>query len=263
MNLQPINHLKISHLVAIEAVRNSSENNDLELVGIEPLKLIAQSIKQSVESGGITPENTFSNIFGYNTNFFYILESINENPESVCLYERGIASIYQQDNKVFLKRIRLFLSGDHAGNATPSVDGIPKIIPCGTNTLVYSSIPPTYLEAISPEHCVLCSSISSLPHPVHIDQDSLLGRFEDTIQSISLNDNRLIDKFLSIISSFSKQLKLKTSKLSLKRVEPEVIDMVPTSNVKAKQGSLYYDESDNTLKLYTGEKWRTLAFVKE
>lgn len=256
-----INHLKISHLVAIEAVRNNSENNDLELVGIEPIKSISPSLKSAVEAGGIAENNKFLNIFEVDTNFFYILESIVN--DTVYYYERGIASIYHHNDKTFLKRIRIFVSGNNSAEATASHDGIPRNINCGLNTLVYSSIPPTYLEAISPEHCVLCSSISNLPNPVHIDNNSLLGRWDDTIQSISFNDDRLIDKFLYIVSSFAKQLKLKTSKLSLKRVEPEVIDMIPTSNVKAKKGSLYYDESDDTLKLYNGEKWRTIAFVKE
>jgi hypothetical protein len=102
-----------------------------------------------------------------------------------------------------------------------------------------------------------------VPQPVQIQQNSFLSRLDGDIESVDFEDDRLVDKITKIIAKFTKQLKLKTSKLTLKRIEPETIDMVPTSNVKAKRGSLYYDEQDDTLKIYNGQSWKTIAFLKD
>lgn len=260
MTKLPVNHLVVKPTAAIEAL-SSTKDLDLELIGIEPLKSISSTLKLSVEAGGITESARFINTFGLDTNFFYIIESIKN--DSVIYYERGIASIYQQDDKFFLKRKFIFLSGKNSYECSVSTDNAPRPVFCHHNTLVYSSIPPTYIEAIASENSVLCSSYSCIPHPVALQNNSVLARLDDKIESLSLDDNRLVSKIVNAIVTFGKQLKLKTSKLSLKRVEPEVIDLVPSSNVKAKKGSLYYDESDDTIKVYDGQAWKTLAFLEE
>lgn len=252
--------MTIKNQIAIEALGNNPDTFDLELIGIEPLKDINTNLKLSIEAGGITSESTFLNVFGLDVNFFYILENIKEQTPSY--YERGIGYIYQLDNKLFLKRKKVFISGKNSFECAVSIDHQPQML-YSDKALIYSSIPPTYIEAIAPENCVLCSSDSCIPNPVSMIDNSLLARLDNKIESISFDDDRLVSKILNAIVTFKNQLKLKTSKLSLKRVEPEVIDMVPTSNIKAKRGSLYYDESDNKLKLYDGQSWKTVAFLED
>lgn len=253
--------MTIKAQTAIEALGNNPDNSDLELIGIEPLKKVLPSLKAAIEADGINDSCKFVEVFGLDNNFFYIIECVSDN--KVCGYERGIGSIYTKDNRTFLNRKRIFVYGNNSLECAVSKDNVPKPFVCNCDTYIYSSIPPTYLESLVVENSVLCSSMSCLPYPVNMTEDSLLARISDTIESVSFKDDRLISKIINTIATFGKQLKLKTSKLSLKRVEPEVIDMVPTSNIKAKRGSIYYDESDNKLKLYDGEQWKVIAFTEE
>lgn len=264
MNLPQINHLTIKNLIALEALKNNNSCSDLELDGIEPLKFVSESLKHSLEFGGITEANKFASIYGFDNNFFYVIESVDTDTKSIIYYERGIAYIYSNDDRTFLKRIRLFVSGKNSNEFSVSQDGVPQPINCSSfKTLIYSSVPPTYLECLASEHSVLCSSTSSLPNPVTMENNSILARLDQDIQSLSFDSDHFVNFVVNAISKFAKQLKLKTSKLSLKRVESEILDMIPSSNIKAKKGSLYYDETDNTLKLYNGDSWKTLAFVKD
>lgn len=246
--------------MAIERLEYNLEYDAIELIGTDSLCEINETLKCAVSCNCLNNDCCFEKIFGLESNFFYTIETI-ENQQS-CYYERGIASIIQENDKYFLNRKRVFVSGkSFVDNYVVSLEALPQIK--FGKTLIYSSIPPTYLEALSAEHSVLCSSLSNLPHSVPLVENSLLARFDDSIESVSFSDDRLVSKIINIIATFGKQLKLKTSKLSLKRVEPEVIDLVPSSNVKAKRGSVYYDKDDNVLKFYDGERWNTLAFVKD
>lgn len=248
----------------MEAVANCNQNPDLELIGVSALIDHSPILKQAVESNTLTENNSFKNIFGLNTNFYYVIESISNN--AVSFFERGVGYAYEQDNKIFLKRHSPFVHGKNQLECVPCRDGVPHPFMCcgnGCRTMIYSSIPQSYLECFVVDHAILTSSEQFLPNPVQLKNDSLLGRFDGDIESVPFDDNRLVDKISNLVSKFTKQLKLKASKLSLKRVEPEIIDLVPTSNPKAKKGSLYYDEQEDSIKVFDGENWKTLAFVKE
>lgn len=258
-----INHLQIKNLIALESLENNFAYTDPELTGIEPLRYISESLRYSVEANDVTSANKFVNVFGLDVNFFYIIESVDKITKQICYYERGIACVYTKDNKYFLNRLRVFVTGKNGADFVVCNDGKCQPINADHLTLVYSSTPPTYLECLGAEHTVLCSSLSTLPLPVAMKKNSLLARFEDVIQSVNFDDNVFVNIIINIFTSFTKQLKLKTSKLSIKRAECENIDLIPSSNIKAKRGSLYYDESSDTIKVYNGTSWKTLAFVKE
>lgn len=245
--------------MAIQPLCNCSLNSDLKLV--DPLELAhcCSSLNDCVKSKEISSENSFESVFGYDVNFYYIIEQI-EN-ETVINYERGIGCIYKKDNHTYLNRKLSFATGKNAGELYPNRTNVPFPFKCyndHSNIVLYSSLPPTYLECLAAENSVLCSSSPCLPNVVSLDNDSFLGRFDSTITSVSFSDSRLVDKIAALICKFTKQLKLKTSKLSLNRVETNMIDLVPSSDVKAKIGTLYYDEESDSLKLYTKNGWRTI-----
>lgn len=259
-----IKNLKTSHITAMEALNNCSSNPDLELIGTAPLKDHSLILKQAVESNTLNDNFTFKNIFGFNTPFFYIIESISN--EAVNFFERGVGYIYEQNNKIYLKRQIPLVSGKNRLELNPVQDGIPFPFRCCDNdckSIIYSTIPPSYIECLPTDNCVITSSLPLLPQPLRVDNNSFLGRFDNDLESVSFEDVRLVDKITNLITKFTKQLKLKTSKLSSKRLESEVIDLVPQTNPKAKKGSMYYDESDETIKVYNGQSWKTIAFLEE
>jgi len=250
--------------MAIEALKSCNNGTDLELCGIQDLANYHEGLKSAIQTGELDDSFTFREIFGLDTNFFYTIEQIDNG--KICNYERGIACVHKHGDKFFLKRKLCFVSGENISKAKPVINCAPSDIRCcpvGFNTIIYSCTPPTYLECLAPEHSIITSTESCFPQSLHFNKNSLLLRFDDQIENVEFNDNRFIDKIIKVISQFAKQIKLKTSKLSLKRVESEVVDFVPTSNIKAKRGSLYYDESDDALKLYDGSQWKTLAFKKD
>lgn len=258
-----IQNIQTSPITAIEALTNSSDNQDLELIGNCSLSNISKGLANAVKAGLINDDHTFLKVFGPNVNFFYIIECICK--EKVQSYERGIGYIYQQDNKTFLKRVLPIVNGKNPSEVIPSYScGILPFSCCSNDcTILYSTLPHTFIESLPLDNCVLANHTAFIPQPIQIQENSILGRLDNNLASISLDNENFIEKIIGHISKFAKQIKLKTSKLSLKRVESEIIDMIPTSNIKAKKGSIYYDESDDTIKVYNGQSWKTIAFLKD
>jgi hypothetical protein len=257
-----IDHLKTTNQTAIELLKNSLSNPDLELVGSKDLGRYSPAFANS----NLDEKFHFKNIFGLNVNFCYVIQSICLVTNAAKLYERGIGYVYDSDGATFLKRVMPIFRGINQADCSINYSGLPLDFNCcdaQSYSFVTSTLPVTYFESLAVPNSVLCSSSPLVPQPVQIQQNSFLSRLDGDIESVDFEDERLVDKITKIISKFAKQLKLKTSKLSLKRVEPETIDMVPTSNVKAKRGSLYYDEQDDTLKIYNGQSWKTIAFLKD
>lgn len=256
-----IDHLKNSKKVAIQALANHPNTLDLQLVDIQNVALNIDIVKKSIAAGGIDQSQTFANIFGLDTNFFYVIEQVKDN--KVVNYERGIGSVYQQDNDFFLKRKISFVIGNNAGESYNNPTNTPLFLRCENNVMIYSSVPPTYFECMSVPHAVLTSHDVCLPQPVVLPENSILGRLNGNIQSVSFDDVGFIENIIHSISQFTKQIKLKTSKLISKRSQVEILDLEPISNPHAKEGSMYYDKYSRTVKLYDGQNWRTLAFVKD
>lgn len=257
-----IQKITTSPTTAIEALSKNPDSEDLELVGHEPLVNVSKSLASAVKAGVLNSDNSFAKVFGYDTSFFYIIECVTK--EKVTSYERGIATIYEKDNRTFLKRQIPIVNGTNSSQCISSSScGLTPFSCCDSDcTVLYSCSPHTFIESLCLDNCVLATHTAFVPQPLQVQENSFLGRLDDKLQSIPLDNGNFIEKIVKYIGNFTKQIKLKTSKLSLNRLEPQVIDMVPTSNVKAKKGSLYYDESDDKLKIYDGEKWKTIAFIE-
>ena len=184
-----ISHLKTSSTPAIQALKSNPSNVDLEVIKISSLKNCGSLLCDAIKSGQINTDNLFINVFGLNVNFLYVIEQVKNN--KICNYERGIGYIYSQDNALFLKRLHSFLIGDNISKLLPNQNGTPypfKFDDDSVTTLIYSSIPPTYLECLAPQHCVITSSESCLPQSVAFETNSLLVRFDNNIENVSFND---------------------------------------------------------------------------
>lgn len=247
-------------------LKRNTNSADYQLAGFSDLGKYSTIFEASIKGGDLNETSTFKNVFGLNVNFCYVIQSVCLKTNQPILYERGVGYIYESDGLVFLKRVLPLFKGKSQGECVVNYSGLPLDFNCSNEdcySYLTSTLPVSYFESLVVPNSVLCSSSPLVPQPVQLQNNSFLSRLDGDIESVDFEDDRLVDKIAKLISRFTKQLKLKTSKLSLKRVEPEVVDMVPTSNVKAKRGSLYYDESDDALKLYDGEKWKTIAFLKD
>ena len=95
-----------------------------------------------------------------------------------------------------------------------------------------------------------------IPLMVYVDDNSLLGRFDDDIQSISMSD--LNDNTLKHIQKYTKQLILKSSRLDVKKIKTNQLTLDPHKKPDAKRGTLFYNDDVDALQYFDGEKWRTI-----
>ena len=111
-----IKQLTIKKNIAIEAVKYCPASEDLELVGTKPLKNYSDQLKYAIDAGSITDATNFKDTFGYNNNFFYVLEVVNN--QVVDGYERGVGYIYEKDGRTLLKRIAPLYSGKNSADCS-------------------------------------------------------------------------------------------------------------------------------------------------
>ena len=63
---------------------------------------------------------------------------------------------------------------------------------------------------------------------VYVDDKTLLGRFDDDIQSISMSD--MVSNTLKHIQKYTKQLILKSSRLDVKKIKTNQLTFNPQKN---------------------------------
>lgn len=252
--------------MAIEVATNHPTNSDLQLIELDNIEN-CHVFKDMIRIGDINENNTIRKTIGLNTNFFYSVEcvpnKVNASIKEGCCYERGLGYLYKQDNEVFLKRTTPIVSAYHDGSLVAN-NLYPRPFKCcetDSTVVVTCAIPQTYFEALAVPHSFIMSSEDSfIPTPLQVNKNSFLGRLENCIQNISLDGVDFINFVVNALCKFKTQIKLKTSKLTVNRIETNLIDIKATSNQKAVKGSLCYDEKTNTLKFYNGNDWKTVAF---
>ena len=260
-----INQIKTTKSLAIEVATNNSSNPDLELIGFCDLEKCS-SFTSLCKFGELTESCMLRNSIGVNTDFFYTVECV---PNSInqtcsvdgCSFERGVGYLYEQNNSIFLKRHTPLFIGSKHGDSSLAQGRAMQFRCCDSSStvIVYASVPTSYIEVLASPHSVLCSSESFLPAPIPIQENSFLARLQDSIRSISFSDNIFINIVMNIVMSFSKHLKLQASKLTIKRLETNIIDLKPSKNHKAIKGSLVYDEDSNALMFYNGTNWINIS----
>lgn len=254
-------NLKSSTATAIELGHIDSSDN-VELLGIEPLKQVNQALYFAVENKDITPNNTFKATFGPDCLFFYALEQIKNN--TVIKYERGLGYYFEQDNKPFLKRHIPVATGNNSQNSTVCAGSCTKFS-CSDceHLVVYSTVPLSYAECLVHKNSLITSINSFHPHSFVVEENSIVGRLDGDVQSLSLDDKGLIESLVSSICKFTKQIVLKTSKLDVKKLSSNVIHLNKTSKSNAKAGDIIYDEADDNIKFYDGNDWKILMWQKD
>lgn len=254
-------NLKTSTTTAIE-LGHIDSNDNIELLGIEPLKQVNQALYFAVENKDVTLNNTFKATFGPDVLFFYALEQIKNN--TVIKYERGLGYYFEQDNKSFLKRHIPIATGNNSQSSTVCAGSCTKFS-CSDceHLVVYSTVPLSYAECLVAKNSLISSVAPFHPHSFVVDENSLVGRLDGDVQSLSLDDKGFIDSLISSISKFTKQIVLKTSKLDVKKLSSNIFHLNKSSKNNAKAGDIIYDEADDNIKYYDGTSWRILVYQKD
>ena len=255
--------LKTTRIQAIEKATTVNNSTDLELLGTEALivdKTYAKLIEQKEISSS---QNSFLSLFGLDTKFFYSVTLV---CESYGFTEYGLGYIYERDSKFFLNRFSPFYMIENGVFAHLKN---PRPIVCSHDDHIIASsyIPSTFIEMLTEPNSVITSEMDHLPTSISVNKNSVLGRYEDNLQSIPLNaliDNVAVSEVaLSAIKEHTKQLILKSSKIDVKRLTANNLQFNPRPSAPERKGVLYYDETDDCLKYYTGTEWRILMWTKD
>tara|TARA_R110002051_G_scaffold4447_2_gene23663 strand:+ start:732 stop:1565 length:834 start_codon:yes stop_codon:yes gene_type:complete len=208
--------------------------------------------------------------------FFYNLQQFRRDSprieNSVYFAEQGVGYIEKEDGKLFFVREHACYSGLDAYSLTyNSLGELPDSI-SGDDPLVISSITPkNYLHALATPHSVIASIDSFVPTPVELEENSLLGRKDNRVQSIDKDELREILTDEAIIDSVKKtqsQLALSSRRVNLTRknsvLSAPIIRAYPpykgTNRPKAQKGAIIYNETTDCLEYFTGTQWRVIKW---
>lgn len=254
-------NLKTSISTAIELGKHCSDNT-IELLGIEPLKQVNKPLYYAVCNGDINCNNTFKSTFGPDVLFFYSIEQTKDN--IVTKFERGIGYYFEKDNIQYIKRHIPIAMGNNSQDSTICT-GSCAHFDCSDceHLVVYSTVPTSYAECLIHANSIITSVSPFRPHSFVLENNSVVGRLDGNVQSLSLENKGFIESLISSISKFTKQIVLKASKLDIKKLACYTLHLNKTSKSSSKAGDIIYDEADDNLKYYDGTNWRILSWIKD
>jgi hypothetical protein len=249
-------NLKTSTSKAVERATIDYDNN-VELQGVYGLCDVSQPLYYAIKNKTITDCNCFKSVFGFDCHFFYGLEQVKNN--KTIQYERGIGHLEEKNGKLYLVRDIPIAMGDSPEKQVPCVGCTPFRCTDCEYLIAYSTVPQIYAENFLSDNYLITSIGPFTPHSFQVSENSLVGRLEGPLQSLSFSDKSFLDKLVSAIGTFTKQIILKTSKLDVKKLAATVLHIYPSSKGVAKRGTLIYDDSDNQFKYYDGNKWKVFV----
>jgi hypothetical protein len=230
---------------------------DLVLLGTEQACEILPHLKHKKECLQ-SCKHSFSSVFGTDCKFYYSL--VKYKNQDVINIEIGIGYLIQEEDRFLLRRVQpIFYKQGNSDfiNITYSVD-VFRPQSEDEYLVVFSHNPTTLNELLIDPHCVVTSSETSPLNATQINNNSVLGRLDNDIQSISLD--QLSDKTRELITSYSKQIVLGCSQLDVKKLKTSSLQLKPSNRPQSKEGTLTYNENTKALEYYDGEQWRTLQW---
>jgi hypothetical protein len=251
--------IKTSKIPALELVINEDGTN-YRLAGTKALAELNAELARSIECGTTNECHAFHRMFGEDS-FFYVLELISSN--GVIQHERGVGKVNIVDDKYYLERTIPICYGPNSSNLSACHNGPSSFMPQTHEYIIaYSTFPNSHQEALILPNSVLTSHESCCAHMVSLQENSFLARIKDDIVSLDATSDEFVNYIKDAISSYKNQLSLKTSKLSVKNLSTNSLQLNPSDGSSSKEGSLYYDAKSKTIKFYDGENWNDLLSEK-
>ena len=215
--------VRATNKVAFEAAEYSSSLQSLVLLGTEALATYLSDVH---ERNLRSSEHSFVAVYGIDQHFYYKIERISNGVP--CVYEVGVGTVTQSEGNIILERTHpiLYKYKDEEPrlllNQTP-----PPFFKDKDDIIIVSSyIPSSLAEALPSAHTIVTSSAPHCPQPVEIQENSLLGRLDGDVESLS------IEKLPAVAPTFDSV-----------RDAPEI------------KGSIIFDNEWNVLKYYNGKEW--------
>jgi len=158
--------------------------------------------------------------------FFYELTEYKNGirqPDNELEKERGIGCIKLEDGKTTLDRITPLSSIDGPINRNINFTEDKKLF-------LQTYIPKDYIELFSSPNTILATEVAGCPSPVELQDHTLLGRLNGTIQSVD---------------------------------QQELWSLILKNTQKPTQGMIRFNKKDKCFEGYDGKKWRALMWGEE
>lgn len=229
------------------------DETELVLEGCEPLR------QEYLQSRGFDPCfscdcNNFSSNFDSEDKFFYSLAHYRG--EESLYTEIGIGTILS-DNILNRNKIYFGISKRKGLLSNPAAY-YPDELKEGDYLEVSNYRNTNILDFFIDPHLIVTSDSRSCPTPLYVDENSVLGRYEGEIQSISI-PSLLATNIIDSLTSFTKSINLKAYKLYCKIINCSSI-VLSKSKLRSKppKGTIIWDADDELIKFYNGKVWRVI-----
>jgi len=205
---------KIKTKTLISVGVQKTETKDVEIV-FDALRKLPEPEKSAIPVG---------------QNFFYEIKQTKDE-RNFTYSESGIGEFYKKRNKFFFKREYVFWVEKDDTSYRPR-NGTPPVLNDleGHNFILLKYLPENYKNILVSKNSVLCSTEPFTPTPVELQDNTLLGKLNNIIQSIDQN---------------------------------ELWSILLQNNKKPVEGSIKYNKKDKCFEGYDGKQWRALMWGEE
>jgi hypothetical protein len=188
---------------------------------------------------------------------------------TVVAYEQGIAKLVKNAKKIYLERKSHHISYENVSGKLEPLNGFGEDsfyeFKNEDYLIVTSYVPTTFLETLCLENSVLCTIESHNPCPVQIDENCVLGRKDNLLQSIDKYElKQILDDQIAVgLSEYAGPLPLATKSLAVSSDSeirsPKIVMLACERPRKPLAGTLIFNTSSKKLELFDGSVWRVLA----
>jgi hypothetical protein len=230
--------LKVQNKQTANVVLPTSDNDkfiiDNSQSAFELIPPLKQQFRDAGQLASITDE------FEVNDKLFYVLERY-DGSDTASFGESGVGYLSKEgDDFVFFRKRALQFS---VANQEPDNVSVPQAamvqdVTPQTKFLMVSVFPQNVRDVLLDPNVIPTCIGNAVVSPLHVAEDSLIGRFKHGLSSISLKDI-----FKKITTLTLTQLTLKSSK-----------------KPRDTEGSIVYDSTSKCLKFFDGKQWRTISY---
>lgn len=258
--------LKISPNLILEKANPLPNTFDLHLVGTEALYPYFPDIAQNKDEIN-SANNSFYNTYGTNHRFYYRIEKYCHN--KVEDVEIGIGCLIKDKDIIFLKRLQPFLFQHGQEPLQSCANPIYNFRVCEGDEYIIarSHMPTTPHELLVDPYSLIVSQDFGFPNNLSVKPHSIIARADNNITSLKAADLNTLDGFSeatkTAICDYTKQLVLNTSQIYVKKLKTEQLQLMPTNMSAAKKGTLIYNQDEDSLYFFNGDKWRKLVWHEE
>lgn len=249
-------HLKTTNNLIIEK-GYFSEDSSLLLTGCEG---VCSDLKkyQNFDPGFTCACNEFKSVFTEDDKFFYRLEHYKAN--DLLYTEVGIGHI--KNNNLIRLHTYFGIDVDKDILNSPSLYSVPLYDSEYLHISNYVINNP--LELMVDSNVITYSNMYGAASPLYVEENSLIGRSDEGIQSLPFSSFINKDNILSLLSSIKTTISLKATKLYCKTFNcSSLVVSLSNKTKKPPKGTVILDKADNKLKLFDGSNWNVLVTQKD